>query len=217
MMALTFPYANADFADIIRLSSIKMRLVGDQQISGMGGGKIIVADMSPKYWEFDVTLINMENDLARRVHALIEALDESINDFYLYDPRSAYPISDPTGAILGSSTVQINSLNANNKEMTIKGLPSTFVNSAGDMLSWDFGTPTKRAFHRIVVGGTATAGVSPSLEVRPHILPGAAVNAAVTLIKAAARVKIIPGSFDPGTARQMMTTGMSFKARQVIV
>jgi hypothetical protein len=214
-MPLSFPYSLASFADVLRMSTVRMRLVADQQISGMGGGKIIVADMSPKYWEFEVTLINMENALARRVQALIEALDESINDFYLYDPRAAYPLSDPTGAILGASTVQINTLNVNNKELTFKGLPSTFINSVGDFFAFDFGSPTKRALHRIVVGGTATGGISPSLEVRPHILPGAAVNAAVTLIKAAARVKMIPGSFDPGTACQMMTTGMSFKCRQV--
>lgn len=214
-MPLVHPYSVSTFADVIRMSSIRSRLVADQQISGMGGGKIIVADLAPKHWEFEVTLINMENALARRVQALIEGLDESINDFYLYDPRWAYPIADPTGSILGASNVQINSLNANNKELTLKGLPATFTNSPGDVLAFDFGAPSKRAVHRIVVGGTAAAGISPSLEVRPHILPGAAVNAVVTLIKPSARVKMIPGSFDPGTARQMMTSGMSFKCRQV--
>lgn len=215
-MALTFPYSVASFADVLRMSTVRMKLVADQQISGMGGGKIIVADMSPKYWEFEVTLINMENALARRVQALIEALDESINDFYLYDPRAAYPLSDPTGSILGASAVKINSLNVNNKELTLNTLPSTYVLSAGDLLHFDFGTPAHRAFHRVVVGGAAVAGVSPSLEVRPHIQPGAVVGAAVTLIKPSARCKMIPGSFDPGTARQMMTTGMGFKARQVL-
>lgn len=215
-MALTFPFSVASFADVLRMTTVRMKLVSDQQISGMGGGKIIVADMSPKYYEFEVTLINMENPLARRVQALIEALDESVNDFYLYDPRAAYPLSDPTGSILGASAVKINSLNANNKELTLNTLPSTYVLSAGDFLAFDFGSPIHRALHRIVVGGTASGGVSPSLEVRPHIQPGAAVGAAVTLIKPSARCKMIPGSFDPGTVRQSMTTGMSFKARQVL-
>lgn len=216
-MALTFPYALATFADVIRMSSVKVRLVADQQISGMGGGKIIVADMSPKYYEFDVTLINMENALARRVQALVEALDESMNDFYLYDPRAMYPLSDPTGSILGAAAVKINSLNVNNKELTLNALTSTYVLSVGDFLHFDFGSPAHRAFHRIVGGGgAATGGVSPSLEVRPFIQPGAVVGASVTLIKPSARVKMIPGSFDPGTVRQMVTAGMSFKARQVL-
>lgn len=215
-MPLSFPYSVASFADVLRMSTVRMRLVADQQISGMGGGKIIVADLAPKHWEFEVTLINMENALARRVQALIEALDESMNDFYLYDPRAAYPLYDPTGAILGASAVKINSLNVNNKELTLNTLPSTYVLSAGDLLHFDFGSPSHRAFHRIVVGGAASGGISPSLEVRPHIQPGAVVGASVTLIKPSARVKMIPGSFDPGTARQMMTTGMGFKARQVL-
>ena len=205
-------------ADILRMSSIQMRLVEDQQISGLGGGKVIVADLSPKYWEFEVSLINMENAEARKVQAVIEALDGGLRDFYLWDQRAAYPIADPKGSILGASTVQINSLNINNVEMTLKGLPSGYTLSPGDMLHFDFGMPVKRALHRIVVGGVASgAGISPSLVVRPHILPGAAEDAVVTLIRPSARVKMLPGSFNPGTARQMMTTGMGFKCRQVLV
>lgn len=217
-MALAFPYSVATFSDVIRMMSIRMRLVGDQQLSGLGGGKIIVADLGPKYWEFEVSLINMENALAQRVQALIEALDEGMNDFYLYDPRAAGPISDRDGTRLGGATVQLATLAGNNKELTLKGLPNGYVLSGGDLFDFDFGTPAKRALHRIVTGGVVpSGGISPTLEVRPHILPGAAVDAVVSLIKPAARVKIIPGTFDPGTAQHMMTTGMGFKARQVIV
>lgn len=217
-MALSFPFAVADFADVIRMSSVKMQLVANQQISGLGAGKIIVADLSPKYWEFEVALINMDNTYMSQVQALIEALDEGINDFYLYDPRRAYPAADWGGTRLGGATVQIASLAGNNKELTLKGLPNGYVLSTGDLFHFDFGTPTKRALHRIVVGGVVpSGGVSPTLEVRPHILPGAAVDAVVTLIKPSARCKMIPGSFDPGTARLMHTAGMGFKARQILV
>lgn len=217
-MAITFPLDVGSLADVSRMTSIRMKLIGDQQLSGMGGGRIIVADLGPKYWEFEVQLINMENDLARRMQSIIESLDEGLNDFYLYDPRAAYPIGDPTGTRLGGSTVQIHSIESNSKEMKLKGLPNGYVLSAGDLFHFDFGTPTKRALHRIVTGGVVpSGGVSPTLEVRPHLMTGAAADITVTLIKPAARVKIIPGSFDPGTARQMMTTGMGFKARQVIV
>lgn len=216
-MALTFPYAIASFADLIRMSSVRMTLVDEQQISKGGGGKIIVADLAPKFWSFDVTLITLEHPQARQVRALINALDGSMNDFYLYDPRYAFPVADPDGSLLGTSTVEINSLDGNNKELTLKGLPSGYVLSAGDMLHFDFGTPTKRALHEIAVGGTANvSGVTGSLEVRPHIRPGAAVNAAVTLIKASARVKIVPDSFDPGMGKGMMTSGMGFKCWQVV-
>lgn len=217
-MALSSPFTTAVLADLLRMSSVRLKLIGDQQLSGLGAGKIIVADLSPKYWEFEVSLINMENALASQVQGLIEALDEGINDFYLYDPRRAYPAADWGGTRLGGATVQIASLDSNNKELTLKGLPNGYVLSPGDMFHFDFGTPTKRALHRIVNGGTVpSGGVSPTLEVRPHILPGAAVDAAVSLIKPAARCKMIPGSFDPGTARLMHTAGMAFKARQILV
>jgi hypothetical protein len=215
-MALSFPYETSAFADLIRMTTVRMRLVPTQQVS-RGAGSIIVADMAEPFWEFTCTLINQENKDSRRLHALINALDGSLNDFYLYDPRYAYPILDPDGTLLGASAVKINSLDANNKELTLKGLPPGYVLSAGDCLHFDFGSsPVNRALHMIAVGGTADEfGVSPSLEVRPHILPGAAVNADVTLIKASARVKIVPESLDEGTGRQMMTGGMGFKCWQV--
>lgn len=215
-MALSFPYSLAAFADVIRMSSVRMRLVDEQQVSKGGGGRIITADMAPKYWAFDVTLTVMENAPMRQIQALITALDGSMNDFYLYDPRYAYPVADPDGSLLGAASVQINSVDTNNKEMTLKGLPAGYVLSPGDCLHFDFGTPSKRALHMIVDGGTANgSGVTPAIEVRPHILPGATENAAVTLIKPSARVKIVPESFDPGTGRQIITQGMSFKCWQV--
>ncbi|MCZ4501031.1 MAG: hypothetical protein JWQ74_3586, partial [Marmoricola sp.] len=196
---------------------VKLRLVGQQEVSGLGSGQIYVVDLAPKYWEAEVNFINMENADARKIQGIIESLDEGMNDFYWFDPRSEYPIADPTGSILGASNPKIDALRNNNKELGIKSLPNGYVLSAGDFLSFDFGSaPVHRAFHRIVEGGVATGGTTGWLEVRPHIRPGAAVNADVTLKRASMQMKMIPGSFDPGTARQMMTTGMSFKARQVI-
>ncbi len=213
-MALTFPYAVTSFADILRMSSVKFQLIPDQQISGAGKGRIIVADMGPKYWEAEVRLINMEHDVARQVQAMIEALDGSLNDFFLYDPRWAYPAEDWGGPRLGPAVVTIGALNANNKEMTLSGLPNGYVLTPGDMLHFDFGVPSKRALHRIVAGGVA-AGGSVGIEVRPHIEPGATTGLVASLIKPSARMKIVPESFDPGTARGMITSGMGFKCRQV--
>ena len=42
----------------------------EQQVSGMSGGNLLVADLAPKRWEFEVTLITMESDVARGIQAL---------------------------------------------------------------------------------------------------------------------------------------------------
>jgi hypothetical protein len=217
-MTISFPLPHSAFRNLVAMSSTKFRLVGQQEVSGLAGGQIYVADMAPKYWEIDVTFINMSNDDAGDIQAIIESLDEGLNDFYWYDPRWQYPLSDPDGSILGASAVKIADLRNNNKELKLKGLPAGYVISRRDFLSFDFGTsPTHRAFHRVAAGGVADGtGVTDWIEVRTFIRPGAAINADVTLKRASGQFKMIPGSFDPGTARQMMTTGMSFKARQVV-
>lgn len=216
-MTIQFPLSLAAFRNLVAITSTRLRLVGQQEVSGLAGGPIYVADLAPKYWEADVTFINLENAVARRIQGIIESLDESMNDFYWYDPRCEYPIADPSGSILAGSSPKIADLRNNNKELTIKSVPNAFTFSPGDFLAFDYGSsPVHRALHRVVGGAAVSGGVSDWVEVRPFIRPGAAVNADVTLIRAAAQMKIIPGSFDPGTARQMMTTGMSFKCRQVV-
>lgn len=223
MLLLFFPPSseNVDpgpLGDILRMSTIRTRLVDVQEISGLRSGQIVVADLAPKYWEFDISVITMDSDTARRVQAVIESLGGSIGSFYLGDPRAAYPAADRGGVMLGASTVQIASLNSNNYELTLKGLPPGYKLTPGDMLDFDYGSPSKRALHRIYYGGIADgSGVTPVLRVAPHIEPGAAVDAVVTLIQPSALVKMVPGSFDPGVGRQNITSGMGFKCRQVPV
>jgi hypothetical protein len=216
-MALTFPLATNVFADVIDMMQIRFRLSDALNISGNGRGQLIVADLAPKYWEADVTVATMENDRAVQVQALVEGLDGGINDFYFYDPRCAYPQYDPDGSSIISKTIRIETLHSNNKQMTLKQLPTGFQVKAGDMLAFDYGPDDNyRALHRVVSGATAAAdGTTGSFEVRPFIQPGAALNAIVSLIKPAARMKLVPDSFDPGTSRQNVTRGMTFKCRQV--
>lgn len=215
-MTLTFPFSTSSFADVLRYTSIKLKLSDNAEYSGLGNGQIIVANLAPRYWMADISLINMPQADAMQVQALIEAMDGGLEDFYLYDPRCAYPQSDPDGSGLDTYVPRIKTLQSNNKEMVIKQLPVGYVLKAGDMMAFDYGSSGEyRALHRFVRTVTANGSGESLVELRPHIAPGAAVEAAITLIKPAARMKIIPGSFEEGEARQMMTTGISFKARQV--
>ncbi|MCO4316348.1 hypothetical protein M8997_004065 [Phyllobacterium sp. 21LDTY02-6] len=218
-MALTYPLSLAQFAEKLNIASVIWQLKEQQQLTGLGSGEILAANMAPPRVEAQVDINPMYHEDAAEVQALIEALDGALGTFYLHSPQKAYPRMDPTGSILGASSVTIDSLVSNNKEMRLAGLPAGYVLSGGDLLSFNYGTnPVRRALHRIVLPVTASGtGVTPLFEVRPYIRPGAATGLAVTLIKAAAKVKMIPDSFNPGTNdSDGITRGMSFQVRQTL-
>jgi hypothetical protein len=138
----------------------------------------------------------------------------SQGSFYLYDPRHPGPTLDPKGTILGSSAVKINSL-PDSKSMTLKGLPAGYKLSVGDYLHFDYGTPSRRAFHEFAEDTTADGGgVTPAFEVSPFIRPGATVDLSVTLIKPAMKCIIRPGSVEAGSTGNIVTSQLSFSVVQ---
>lgn len=216
-MGIAFPLSLADFADKLGIESLTRRLGLQQEFSSQGQGTTIAADVGPALREYDVTLGLMYHADAAKVMAMIEALDGSINPFYLYDPRHLAPANDPGGAILGASSVTIHSLNANNKAMSLEGLPAGYVLGVGDMLSWDYGSsPTRRAWHRILEAVTANgSGVTAEFEVRDYIRTGSSTGLPVTLIKPAMKCAMISGSLKESTDGGMFTR-IAFSVRQVI-
>lgn len=190
-----------------------------QEYSGLGSGETLIADLGPRLWKADVAFSTMSDDDAAALQADIETLDGGINEFYLYDPRKKFPRADPNGAILGSSNVQIAALGGNNKSLSVSGLPAGYVLSKGDLFHFDYGTsPVRRALHRIVEDVVANGvGLTPSFEVRPHFRTGVQTGLAVKLVKPAAKMKLVPGSFDPGMGSVGLgTSGIAFQAMQTL-
>ncbi|WP_247996674.1 hypothetical protein [Brucella tritici] len=216
-MALTFPLSLAAFADKLPIETVKWRLAFQQETTGLGSGEVITADLAPPRWEGDVTLGPMYHDDAAAIQALIESLGGALNSFYLYAPQKAYPAKDPTGTIMGSSAPVIASIGANNKSLSVSGLPAGYQLTAGDLFAFDYGeNPVRLNMHRLVESVAATGGGTTSVfEVAPPFRPGVAAGLALSFIKPAIKVKILPGSFDEGTAQGLITQGMAFSVYQI--
>jgi hypothetical protein len=214
-LSLTFPLSIATFASKLRIRQVKWGLQDYREFSGMGSGQILEADLAPQLWQGDVTLGEAFHYDSRKIEAMCNAVIRSMGTFYLYDPRTAYPFADRTGAILGASVVKINSL-VSAKALTLKGLPSGYQITAGDYLSWDYGSaPVRRAFHEfsedIVANGS---GITGAVEVSPFIRTGAAVDQIVTLIKPAVMCKIKPASLSIESTGNILTSQVTFSVIQ---
>lgn len=216
-MAITYPLALSQFADIIGMRQVKWQLQDNRELSGMGSGQVLQAKLAPSLWTADVSLHEWYHADAARIEAKLQVLIEQMGSFYLYDPRKKAPTLDPAGVILGASTVRIASL-PTPATISLKGLPAGYGLSVGDWLAFDYGSnPTRRAFHRIAEDVTASgAGTTTAFNVTPFIRPGAAVDAVVTLIKSAMKCIIKPGSVEIGSTDNIVTTQISFSVIQKI-
>lgn len=205
-----------NLADRFRIQSVQWRTQRWDQLSGLGSGDVLAAQLAPPRIVADIVLMPMYNAEAGQVQALIDALDGPMNSFYLWPPHRPFPQADPDGTALGASTVQIKSIGSNNKSLAFKGLPAGYVITTGDSMAWDFGSsPVRRAFHTATETVTTDGyGETAEFGVTPHLRPGTVADLTVTLKKPAAKVFIVPDSFRPGTASGRVTTGMSFQVMQ---
>ncbi|WP_435658076.1 hypothetical protein [Brucella pituitosa] len=209
-------YTIEQLADKLPITTVEWQLARWDEYSGLGTGEVMAAQLAPPRWSAKVTLAPMYHDRAANVQARIEALDGAINNFFLFVPQKQFPVYDPDGNKLGLSEPKIDLLGANNKSLSIKDLPAGYQLTTGDMMAVSYGVnPVRRYLGRIVTDATTSAnGFTGNFEVRPHLPAGIAVNLFVTLIKPAAKVFIIPNTFNPGTAEGLFTTGMSFEVMQ---
>ncbi len=217
-MALTFPLARAQFMDLLPIASITFDCPEQMFHSRTAGGEVLPADLGPRLWQGTVELGLMLPDESAAVIPLINLLRGAGRSFFVCDVRRPWPRLDPRGTLLGGATPQISQVAANAREMALMGLPAGYRLSAGDMLSFSYGAnPTRHALHELVTSAEASAaGVSGLFEVSPSIRPGAAVNAAVALIRPVCKALLVPASVQPGRSRRGLTEGASFQFIQTL-
>jgi hypothetical protein len=215
-MALTFPLSQATLGDILPVQIVNWSLRTFQELSTAGDGEFQAKDLAPPLWMGGVTLRPLLHTQARGMMAKLRALDGSINSFYLANPLGWYPAADPGGLIYGASTPQIATINANRKELTISGLPANYELTEGDFFTVAYAGGLRTAMFQIVNSVTASgAGLTPSVEVRPHISTGIVTTLPVNFAKPAAKVKIVPGTLDD-SMHNANRTRISFQVRQTL-
>lgn len=216
-MALTFPLTYDAFWGTLRIQAASFYLPATIETTRMASGEILTADLGARLWEADVQLAQGLHVNQAPFDAVLSILRESGRSFQAGDPRGKFPSYDPDGSILGVASPTISAIAANNREITIAGLPAAYQIRAGDFLSFSYGTPARQALHQVVTGQTASGtGVAANVEVTPHIRPGATTGAAIKLVKPWCKMQIVPGSFRAGTAGRGLTTGASFRIMQTL-
>ena len=216
-MALNYPLSFAQFLGALRVEEVTFRLSHPQEHTRLADGTVISASLGASLWTGSIRLAQANHPRHAQMEALIALMDQPGATFMCHDPRQIGPASDPTGAILGSRTVTIQSVAANLRELRLTGLPAGYVLAPGDMLGFQYGTnPVRYALHRLVVGGTASSGgLTPFMEGVPNLRAGAVAGLAVQLIRPACKARLLPNP-GYGTGRQAISRGASFDFIQTL-
>lgn len=209
MAALAFPLAAADLADLMMVETATWTLSESQELSEFGDGEPLAHDLGPRLWNVECSSVAADIDTIEGLRATFNTLDGAIQSFYLYDPRRPYPSTDPNGALLAAATVTIKSIEANRKELSLEGLPADFVLPKSTFLSVTAGDPSRTALLQLAAAVTADGdGETGPVELRPHLRSWIAAEAAVTLLKPVAKVKLLPKSVSV-----VHVTGVTYRLR----
>ena len=208
--------ATTDLMTALTIDSVTFMPQWRQEFSRQAGGTPRVSDIGPSVWMAKIGASKLSNVAARGAAALINKMNGSEGTFYVWDPRAQYPQADPSGTILGASTVTIYALDDDTTKIRLAGLPVGYVITRGDKFSWDQGSsPIHRCLHEFSDSVTADSNGRTALtSVFPAIRAGATTGLTVSLSRPAAEMMIVPGSYDfPSTGAVM--SSISFTAIQV--
>lgn len=213
MVALTYPLPLATFADSLLVSQNTFYLPEQVQASRTAGGEQLGADIGERLWTGKIMLGRMTRSEAGRPEVLIDLIRQAGRSFLMYDRYRTNPLLDPTGTILGAASVTILALGGDARELSLAGLPVGYTLSAGDYLSFAYGSsPVRQALHRVVNPSVVAngSGQTALFEVTPALRPGAAAAAPVQLKKAYCKAVAVYGSIEEAERLSTMTEGVGF-------
>lgn len=209
----SFPLTAAQFFSLLPIREMTFDLGEAMEIDETGAGEILTANLGTRLWQGEVQLGDMRRDEVADVTAMLDQLRRPGASFLVFDRAWPAPRMDPTGAALVGAAPVLHSVAANNNDIRIGGLSPGYQLRRHDYVGLVYSG--RYGLHRLASNGIADAtGVTPPITVSPPLPQGWALGAPLTLVTAACKAVIVPGSYKPGRHRGALTVGASFQWRQ---
>lgn len=208
-MALTFPINLITFFSTLPLAEMTFELTESMVISRLGNGEIISSDYSTRLWQGQC---NVATDLYHRDGEKLAAMGRAIRESrasFLVTPIHA---PKPAAMVTVPAAPKIHSVQ-NGRQIRLKGLVPSSKMTAGDFVSWSYGSsPVRTSLHQLVEGDTADgSGITGWMEVTPMLTAGAVAETPVVLDKPYCVAKYIPGSWGSPQVKSLYAGGFSFQ------
>ncbi|MDS9467354.1 hypothetical protein RGQ15_07170 [Paracoccus sp. MBLB3053] len=190
-MTVSFPYTLAHFANQLELTSVRPELLRFDEQSGSGDGRIWAAQLARPLWQVSGALRPRSAAKAREINAKAAALDGSNKTFVW-----ANPVYAPAAGATTLPGVTVSAIASERGRISLTGLPSGRVVTAGDYLS--IGYSGRYYFGAFAETLTANgSGNIANIEIRPYLPLGISAGAVVELGQPKMFAFIPPGGFTP--------------------
>lgn len=196
-MPHSFPLPLDLFAEAGRVRQMPFRLGEAMSSSETGEGQILRGVTGTRLWQGQFVFAGGRVRQQEAFEALIDILRQPGGSFLVGDWASRYPRTDPFGGALFAAAPAIAAVNADRRQLRLKGVPPGHAISDGDHLSILFGSG-RYSYHRVVSGSTATPGGLASADVVPLLPLTLTVDDEVHLVRPRMKAVIAPGSHDGG-------------------
>jgi hypothetical protein len=187
-MAITFPLDLIDDLKGIGWST-DFQLMYRQEQSRHASGRTRVKDFGTPIWTATYSTKNLSPNKIDFWKARLSLLENGLNTFYAYPMSRCWPILHPNGEGLAGLTGEVKSLNANNKELSLKSIANLNL-SVGDYIS-----ANERLYQVMEEESTGVGGEGPEFEIRPHFnINNIAINDDVRIYEPRCIMTLVPGS-----------------------
>lgn len=204
-MALPETLPIASFADLIRVSSVSFRQDWQQQSSKTAGGTTRYADRGPSMWMAEITSPPMAHAEAEGLMALANSRAGGLKSFLLYNPKLAYPSSDPDGSIIGATVPKLGTI-TDRLHVAFTGFPAAYAIPLGTYFGIVFDS-SRYYLGQFAEAKTANgSGVVTATEIWPPLPASIAGARDIIIKKPCAKFRLVPGSAYPSTISTVHST-----------
>jgi hypothetical protein len=215
-MTISFPFSATAFFGRLKFTEFQISVPPMMETNETEGGEIISVEHGPQLWSGSATCIIQPYADGAKTVALFETLLRSDASFHAYDSLRQWPQRDAKGLAIANKSPKVSPVAGNARGLRLSGFPVGYKMTAGDLLSFNYGSnPTRIGLHRVVSTEYAdSSGDITSLEVHPPVRPGLANNTALRLAPATCKAKLT--SYDPPTSTLSRRAEISFSWRQTL-
>ncbi|WP_306150647.1 hypothetical protein [Roseovarius sp. MMSF_3281] len=179
---------------------VRLALRQTQELSPVAGGAVTARDLGPARWLMSAESAPMTHSEADAVMADFGRLRGALLTFIGHDVRrdtlASLDGDAPGQAALGAASPVVQAVRADRAALSISGVPAGLVFSVGDRIGVTTGAGGYEYFRLLSGGVSDGGGVTPDLEVEPHVRAAVQAGDTVTIQPAVLELRLMPGSLD---------------------
>ncbi|AJE47191.1 hypothetical protein [Celeribacter indicus] len=187
-------------SDELGLEAVTFDVQRNEEMHGTGDGAVWRTELARPLWKITVSLHLRHAELGRAIDAKLLGMGAG-DDFLFADPSYHGPAWGPGSYLLHDMTVCLSGVSEDRRSVSLTGLGSNFLLSAGDRFSIEYGAG--KVYFGVFRESRSIASSADAAEIQvfPYLPLGIPVGAELELVKPFLKVMLARDGYMPFTVR----------------